>query len=75
MPLDSLTDSSFKRWCLGWQIKLSLIPRRCYYTNKIIWLEFAYVGTAMQTGPGEPVFITRWVSRNEFLIAKLKGII
>lgn len=75
MPLDNLFDNQFKRWCLGWELKTSLYPRRCFYSNKLIWLEIAYKGTAMIPGPGEPVFIDRWISRNEFLIAKIKGLI
>ena len=75
MPLDQLFDNQFKRWCLGWQLKLCLWPNRCFYSNKLIWLERAYEGTAMIPGPGEPVFINRWVSRNEFLIATIKGLI
>lgn len=75
MPLDSLTDDRFKRWCLGWSKKFSLLPRRCFYSNKLIWFKFAYEGVAMITGPGEPVVITRWISKDEFLFAKLRGII
>jgi hypothetical protein len=29
----------------------------------------------MWTGPGEPVFDIRWVDRNEYLLAKIKGVI
>jgi hypothetical protein len=29
----------------------------------------------MWTGPGEPAFDSRWVDRNEYLLAKIKGII
>jgi hypothetical protein len=29
----------------------------------------------MWTGPGEPAFDIRWVDRNEYLLAKIKGII
>jgi hypothetical protein len=74
MPLDSLMwdNDTFKRRCLGWQLKFSILPRRCYYTGKYLWLKQAYCGTAMITGPGEPVIEDRWYDRNEFLILKLK---
>jgi len=75
MPMDSLMDDSFKRLCIGWQLKFCIWPRTCFYSNKRIWLSRAYCGTAMITGPGEPVFITRWINRNEYLLARIKGII
>ncbi len=39
MPLDQLMDwetpdQAFKRRCIGWELKYSLIPRRCFYTGK-----------------------------------------
>ena len=75
MPMDSLMDDSFKRWCIGWQSKFCWWPKTCFYSKKRIWLTRAYCGTAMITGPGEPVFITRWINRNEYLLARIKGII
>lgn len=56
-----------------WYLKFSLWPRRCCKTNQVIWFELAYKGTAMWTGPGEPVFEYRWIKKNEFLVYKLKG--
>ncbi len=76
MPLDNSfdwIDDSFKSHCLGWQLKLSLWPRHCYYTKKRIWFKYAYKGVAMWTGPGDPAYETRWVDRKEFLIQKLIG--
>ncbi len=76
MPLDNSfdwIDDSFKSHCLGWQLKLSLWPRHCYYTKKRIWFKYAYKGVAMWTGPGDPVYETRWVDRKEFLFQKLIG--
>jgi hypothetical protein len=77
MPLDSIMwdNDLFKRRCIGWQLKYSLIPRKCYYTGKSIWFKLAYQGTAMITGPGEPVFETRWCDREQYLFLKIKGII
>ena len=66
-------DDAFKHHCRGWQLKFCLWPRKCYYTQKNIWLKKAYKGTAMWTGPGDPVFEHRWVDKHEFLIKKLKG--
>jgi hypothetical protein len=76
MPLDhSFDNDSFKRRCIGWQRKISFLPRKCYYTGKSIWLKKAYKGTEMITGPGTPVFDHRWVHPQEYLFLKIKGLI
>ena len=75
MPLDRSFDHSWKTHCIGWQLKFCFIPRQCTISNKSLWLTFAYRGVAMWTGPGSPAFDTRWVDKNEYLIAKIKGII
>lgn len=77
MPMDDLmwNNEAFNRRCLGWKLEYSLLPRRCYYTGKYLWLKLAYKGTAMLTGPGEPLFADRWCERREFLFLKIKGII
>ena len=50
-------------------------PRRCYFTNKILFLKYVYKQTAMWTGPGDPVFEYRWYDKEEFLVNKLKGVV
>jgi hypothetical protein len=81
MPLDSLgyrpesSDEAFKRRCIGWEKKYTIFPRKCAYTDKIIWLKTAYFGTSMLTGPGEPIFEHRWVHPKDFLFLKIKGVI
>jgi len=52
--------------------KISLWPRRCRISKKIIWLEDAYRATRMYTGPGEPVYEHRWYKRHEFLLWRIK---
>lgn len=49
-----------------------LWPRRCYISNKRLWLTHAYKGTAVWTGPGTPVEEHRYYDEVEFLIEKLK---
>lgn len=78
MPLDNTnwsydTDRAWKDHCIGWETKISFWPRRCYYSNKLLWFKFAYKGTAMWTGPGEPVFEHRWIDKNQYLLEKVKG--
>lgn len=50
-----------------WLKVFAWIPRRCELSNKLIWLEHLYKGTAMWTGPGEPVYETRWHGHDEHL--------
>lgn len=47
-------------------------PRRCYITGKRLWLTHAYQGTAVWTGPGEPIEEHRYYDEVEYLIRKLK---
>lgn len=79
MPMDSLmwenSHASFKRRCIGWELKFSVLPRRCFYTGKYLWFRYAYMGVSMLTGPGEPIFEYRWCERHEYLFLKIKGII
>jgi hypothetical protein len=77
MPMDSLglSNEAFNYRCIGWELKFSLIPRRCFYTGKQLWFKMAYKGVGMITGPGEPVFEYRWCERKEYLFLKLKGTI
>jgi len=68
-------DEAFKRRCIGWEFRISFLPRRCYYSKKLLWLKRAYLGVSMLTGPGEPIFEYRWIEKNEFLIQRIKGVI
>ncbi len=56
-----------------WELKFFLWPRRCYYSDQWIWMKSGYKGTRMITGPGDPVFLYRWVTKEEFLVGILKG--
>jgi hypothetical protein len=58
-----------------WKYIFVLWPRRSEITNKIIWFKKAYKGTRMIAGPGEPVFEYKWLTKEEFIILSLKGII
>jgi hypothetical protein len=55
-----------------WSLKFALIPHRCDITKKLIWLEYAYCGRAIWTGPGDDAVETRWHSKHEHLIFQLK---
>ncbi len=70
-----MDNDYFKSRCLGWELRFSFFPRRCFYTGKYLWLKLAYRGTAMITGPGEPIFEDRWCEKREYLFLKIQGTI
>jgi hypothetical protein len=59
----------------AWQYKFAIFPKQCSISKKTIWLKCGYKGTRMITGPGEPVFEYRWLTKEEFVVAGLKGVI
>ena len=60
---------------IGTELKFIIWPKTCAITGKTLWLEHAYKQTAMWTGPGNSEFEYRYYDKNEFLIAKIKGIV
>lgn len=71
----TMLNDYFMDHVVGRQLKFALMPRHCYITGRLLWLENAYCITAMYTGPGEPIFEYRWYDKNEYLIARLKDLI
>jgi len=63
----------FYRKCLGWELRFALWPRRCDLTNNWIWLQRGYRGTAILTGPGDPIYESRWHTPDEHLVWLIKG--
>jgi hypothetical protein len=56
-----------------WQLHRVTWPQRCEISGRRLWPgTWAYRGRAMYTGPGEPVFETRWHDREEHIIWQLK---
>jgi len=55
------------------ELKWVIWPQRCAVSNKWIWLTLAYCADYIISGPGDPAIWTRWYSREEMLILKLKG--
>jgi hypothetical protein len=58
-----------------WDLKFAWRPKRCEFSGQWIWFKLAYRGTAVYTGPGQAVYEYRWTTREEYLVAKLKGIV
>lgn len=54
--------------------KYCLWPRRCYNTNRWLWLETVVRGRAIWTGPGEPVIEDRWYDSDQAVIMMLKKV-
>jgi hypothetical protein len=76
MPLDKkIYSSDTFRDRAVWRMKFAWWPVRCYVSNRRIWFTNAYKGSAMWFGPGEPVVVYRWVKQDEYLVAKIKGIL
>jgi hypothetical protein len=55
------------------QLTWSLVPRRCHVSGRWMWLTHAYCADYIISGPGDPAVWTRWYSREEMLVLKLKG--
>jgi hypothetical protein len=52
----------------NWRLAFAWFPHRCDQSDQIIWLKFAYLGTAVWHGPGTPAFETHWMTKEEYLI-------
>ena len=56
-----------------WRLRFLWWPRRSALTGRWLWLRYVYEGTAMWTGPGDPVFEFRYHEPVEHIIWQLKG--
>ena len=73
MPMDYVQSYDFFWKRADWKLKFSFLPRKSALSNKILWLKKAYQGTATYTGPGDPVYETRWITKEEFMFERIKG--
>lgn len=79
MPLDHVQQSPpgedwmFKNRRIGKQNKISLLPRRCFLSNKKLWFRKCVVVTSMVTGPGAPDFEYFWCDAKEFFLNEFRG--
>jgi hypothetical protein len=73
MPIPFMDNDGFIRRCIGWEKRISILPRKCFYSNKSIWMKRAYMGTSILTGPGDTLFEYRWVDSKAYLFLKIKG--
>ena len=56
-----------------WKLTFCWLPKRCYLTGKKLWGCRAYRGENWITGPGEPLMLSYWIEKTEFLVWNLKG--
>jgi hypothetical protein len=57
----------------SWKYVFALWPCRSSISNTRIWFKKAYKGTRIITGPGEPVVEHRWLTKEDYLLAAIKG--
>lgn len=69
------TGDIFKRFVIDTKYKFSLLPRKCHLSGKDLFLKNAYRQASLYAGPGYPEYEYRWYDKNEFVIAKIKGIV
>ena len=67
----SLKDA-FAMHCRGTQLKFIVLPKRCYITGRLMFLEYAYKQTAMWPGLDDSVFEYRYYDKHQFLVERLK---
>jgi hypothetical protein len=51
-----------------WEEKFAFWPTRCELSHQRIWLKRAFLGTAVWTGPGSPVYEYRWRNSQEHMM-------
>ena len=66
-------EDAFYRRCLGWELRFVWWPTKCYISKRRMWLERAYRGTSVLTGPGDTIYEYRWHDRHEHIVWKIKG--
>ena len=77
MPMDSFAHEPLtENWGLNraqrWDLKLCWLPRKCFISGTPLWGKLAYHGIRWMHGPGEPVEVTYWIDKHEFLLWQLK---
>ena len=58
-----------------WELKFAWLPHRCDITGKEIWFERAYRGITTGLSQSGKVVHSRWITKDVWLVEKLKGTI
>lgn len=56
-----------------WHYSFAWLPHRCIISGELIWLKFGYQGSAIWTGPGEPILEKHWHNSVEHIIWEIKN--
>jgi hypothetical protein len=70
VPLDTLMNIRDEAWCRPWKLKFAWKPQRCYISNELIWLTWGYCGRSLYIINTPNL----WMSKNEYLIKRLKDV-
>lgn len=65
--------ANYKPYIIKTFKKFIFIPKRCFISNKLLWLTYVYVQTCRYTGPGDVIYEDIYFDKNEFIFAKLAG--
>jgi hypothetical protein len=65
-------DYGYRHNAFAWELKFAVLPHRSAASQQLIWLQPAYRGQRLITGPGEPVMIEYWLTPEEFVMYQLK---
>ena len=65
-------DQAFRKRA-RWDLKFAWSPQRCEFSGQWIWFKIAYRGVVRWMGPGSDAVEIRWATKEEYLIARLKG--
>jgi len=68
----NFADEMFYRRAV-WYKQFAWLPRRCALSRELIWLKFAYQGTAMFYDSRDTVIEYKWIVKEHFLFARLAG--
>lgn len=79
MPLDNLVDQAPRSqdWGLqnagNWHLHFCMWPRRCFLTDKSLWLKRCYKGRRRIRRDIEFVFDDFYIEKAEFIFWNLRG--
>jgi hypothetical protein len=54
----------------NWNLHFCILPRKCYLTSKIIWMNHCYFGSSIVA---DNIVVEFYIDKNEFLIWSLKN--
>jgi hypothetical protein len=66
--------TTYKRRCIGRELIFIWLPKRCYLTDKLLWLTHAYKETSMWVSV-DTFFEYRYYDKKQYIFAKIKGIV